>query len=75
MFKEFVMQLRTSFILLLLLTVLTGLIYPLLVTGFAQVFFPWQANGSLIETDGKVVGSLWIGQWFSNPGYLWVVHQ
>ena len=52
MFKEAMHQMRTAFILLVLLTVITGLLYPLLVTALAHVFFPWQANGSLIEKDG-----------------------
>jgi K+-transporting ATPase ATPase C chain len=57
--------------LLLLLTVVLGLIYPLLVTAIAQIFFPWQANGSLIASQDKIVGSLLIGQYFSDPKYFW----
>jgi len=56
---------------LLLLTVLTGLIYPLAVTGLVQVFFQDQANGSLIVREGKVVGSKLIGQYFEKPEYFW----
>src|SRR5205085_3245514 len=52
------------------LTVLLGIIYPLVVTGLAQVIFPGQAAGSLIEKDGKVIGSRLIGQPFSGPGYF-----
>ena len=52
------------------LTVLLGIIYPLVVTGLAQVIFPRQAGGSLIERDGKVIGSRLIGQSFSGPGYF-----
>ena len=63
--------LRQSILLLLLLTVVTGVAYPLLVTGVAQVLFPRQGNGSLIMKDGKAVGSTLIGQEFSDPKYFW----
>src|SRR5215471_447916 len=56
---------------LLALTVLTGIVYPLLVTAISQLVFSRQANGSLIEKDGKVVGSRLIGQSFSDPKYFW----
>ncbi|EKD54287.1 MAG: potassium translocating ATPase, subunit C [uncultured bacterium] len=64
-------QLKTAGILLILMTLLTGVFYPLLVTGIAQFFFPWQANGSLIEQDDRIVGSLLIGQSFTDPRYFW----
>src|SRR5512140_2635251 len=54
----------------LLLTVLTGLLYPGLVTGLCQVFFPWQANGSLLFKDGRVAGSALIGQSFTDPRHF-----
>jgi K+-transporting ATPase ATPase C chain len=57
--------------LLLLLTVITGLVYPLAITGVAHFVFPRQAHGSLIVRDGVVVGSSWIGQPFSEPNYFW----
>jgi K+-transporting ATPase ATPase C chain len=65
-------QLRSAVIVLALLTVLTGIIYPLVVTGIAQVVFHHQANGSLIESqDGKYLGSELIGQPFNDPSYFW----
>jgi len=62
---------RQSIVMLALLTVVTGVVYPLLATGLAQVLFPRAANGSLIERDGKVAGSELIGQSFSDPKYFW----
>lgn len=53
------------------MTVITGFVYPLAVTGVAQLAFPRQANGSLIARGGVVVGSRWIGQSFSDPKYFW----
>jgi K+-transporting ATPase ATPase C chain len=64
-------QLRPAFFLLLIFTVITGIIYPLTVTGIAQVVFPHQANGSIITVDGKAVGSELIGQQFDDPKYFW----
>lgn len=67
MFKE----LRSALMMLLVMTVITGAIYPLAVTGIAQGVFPRQANGSLVERDGKPMGSELIGQPFSDPKYFW----
>ncbi len=64
-------QFRPAVVSLILLTLITGLIYPLVVTGIAQVVFPGQANGSLILKDGKAVGSELIGQSFDDPKYFW----
>ena len=63
--------LRPALVLFLLLTVLTGLLYPLLVTGLAQLLFPHQAAGSVLTRDGHMVGSRLIGQSFSDPRYFW----
>jgi K+-transporting ATPase ATPase A chain len=66
-----VRQLRPALVLFLLFTILLGIVYPLLITGIAQLAFPVQANGNFIIRDGKVVGSALIGQPFSSPKYFW----
>jgi potassium-transporting ATPase KdpC subunit len=63
--------LRPALTLLALLSVLTGLVYPLVVTGVAQVLFPAQAAGSLVVRDGQPIGSTLIGQPFAGAGYFW----
>jgi len=64
-------ELKPALLMLIVMTVLTGALYPLAVTGIAQVAFPRQANGSLIERDGKAVGSELIGQPFAGPKHFW----
>ncbi|GAB2181249.1 potassium-transporting ATPase subunit KdpC [Denitratisoma sp. agr-D3] len=63
--------LRPAASLFIALSVITGLAYPLAVTGLAKVVFPHQSSGSLIEQDGKAIGSRLIGQNFSDPGHFW----
>jgi K+-transporting ATPase ATPase C chain len=63
-------QIRPALVLLVLMTVLTGLVYPLAVTGIASVLFPYEAAGSLVEKDGKVIGSALIGQNFTGLKYF-----
>lgn len=64
-------QIRPMFVSFILLTLITGVAYPLLVTGIAHIGFKNQATGSLIFKDGKAVGSKLIGQQFDDPKYLW----
>lgn len=64
-------ELRPAWVIFVLLTVLTGVVYPLIVTGVAQAAFGDKANGSLIAADGRTVGSRLLGQTFSSPKYFW----
>lgn len=68
MFRE---QLRPAIFIFIILTIITGILYPLFVTGIAQTFFHAKANGSLIYHNGKIIGSALIGQSFDDPKYLW----
>src|SRR5580698_1418535 len=68
--SSLVANLRVSILITLVTTVIFGLLYPLAVTAVAQILFPHQANGSLIEKNGQVVGSELIGQTFAGPGYF-----
>jgi len=63
-------EIRPAIILVIALTLITGLVYPLVMTGIAGVIFPYQAQGSLIEKDGKVIGSALIGQVFADDKYF-----
>jgi K+-transporting ATPase ATPase C chain len=64
-------QIRSALTMLAILSLFTGLVYPLAVTGLAQLLFPHRANGSLVVRDGEVIGSELIGQNFDQPKYFW----
>lgn len=66
-----VSQLRPAIVSFVLLSIITGLIYPFFVTGVAQVVFPQQANGSIIYQNGQAIGSKLVGQPFDDPKYFW----
>ena len=67
----FLTHVRSAVITVVLFTVITGVLYPLLITGIAQLAFPEKANGSFLKKDGKILGSELIGQPFSDPKYFW----
>ena len=64
-------QIKQAILIFIVLSIITGIIYPLFITGITQVFFWNQANGSLIYQNGKLVGSALIGQAFNDPRYFW----
>ena len=64
-------QLKSAILIFIILTIITGVLYPLFITGIAQYFFHAKANGSLIYQDGKIIGSALIGQPFDGAKYLW----
>src|ERR1700743_1590663 len=68
--SSLVANLRVSVLITIVTTVIFGLLYPLAVTAVSQLLFPHQANGSLIQKNGQIVGSELIGQTFSGPGYF-----
>lgn len=71
MFANMLKELKPAILVVVVLTLLTGLAYPALITGVSQVLFPAQANGSLLSRNGKVVGSELIGQPFADPKHFW----
>ena len=71
MWKEAVNQIKIASALLITLSVLTGLIYPIIVTVIAQLMYPWRANGCLINHNGKIIGSSLLGQTFTKADYFW----
>ncbi|MBV8975324.1 MAG: potassium-transporting ATPase subunit KdpC, partial [Sinobacteraceae bacterium] len=70
-FSPFLASLRPALVLFLVLSVLSGFLYPLLITACAQLLFPRQAQGSILVRDGHAVGSRLIGQSFNDPGHFW----
>lgn len=64
-------KIRPAIMLLGWMSLLLGILYPLLITGIGQLLFPWQANGSLMAVEEKVIGSILVGQYFSDPKYFW----
>lgn len=67
----FIRNLKSAILVFIILTIITGILYPLLITGIAQIFFHTETNGSLIYRDRNLIGSALIGQTFDDPKYLW----
>lgn len=67
----FIRNLKSAVLVFIILTIITGVLYPLLITGIAQIFFHTETNGSLIYRDRNLIGSALIGQTFDDPKYLW----
>lgn len=70
MFNSVVKPFRSALLMMIAFSIITGIIYPLFITGIAQLFFPWRANGSLITLNEKKIGSELIGQSFNDPKYF-----
>ncbi len=64
-------EIKRALVLFICLSIITGILYPVFITGLAHLFFPWQAQGSLIFSQNKVIGSTQIGQYFSDERYFW----
>jgi K+-transporting ATPase ATPase C chain len=71
MWVECIKQIKTAILLLIVFSILLGLLYPAIVTGVAQLFFPWRANGSMLMIENNRIGSQLIGQSFTDPKYFW----
>lgn len=71
MIIKILQQTKTAFLLVLFFTFFTGFIYPVVITGIAHLYCPWKANGSIVEHNHKIIGSLLIGQSFDDPKYFW----
>jgi potassium-transporting ATPase KdpC subunit len=71
MLVGFFKELRAGIMLLIFMTIITGIAYPALITTLAGNFFPWRSDGSMLEQNNKIIGSMFIGQSFTNPKYFW----
>lgn len=71
MISSAIKQIKIAFLLLIIFSIITGLIYPGIITGIAQLLFNWRANGSFVQSHGKTMGSELMGQYFDDPKYFW----